>query len=318
LSSRLARVDALDGIGFTWKVTAAAWDAKYQQLILWRQRNGHTAVPMADALGCWVSKQRQSFKLGKLAQEKVDALNDIDFTWSTIDEGWEQKFQQLVAWKKAHGNIAVPYSEHGWQSLGWWSNSQRQSKRKGKLSAKRQALLDKAGFAWSPSVRRPKLKKRRGCALDHMSIPDLRLDEIKVEDQVISPAAMRSPSLTTASHSPWHELESTSSVSMCISDVRSSLEASNPLVCVNDISHEVLLDIPTSALALHQPADFDTLFFMSSQQDVKDASISSCCFEIFDPDSLLLGDGFLGPLAPLPELPMSLVPLADPPVVPLF
>ena len=41
----------------------------------------------------------------------------------------------------------MPFNEG---ELGWWVNTQRQNKRKGKLVPHREALLDKADFVWNP------------------------------------------------------------------------------------------------------------------------------------------------------------------------
>lgn len=45
------------------------------------------------------------------------------------------------------GDSCVPFNEG---ELGWWVNTQRQNKRKGKLVPHREALLDKADFVWNP------------------------------------------------------------------------------------------------------------------------------------------------------------------------
>lgn len=111
--------------------------------------HGHCSVPIAQGeLGTWVSKQRQLRKRGKLTKEKVNALNSLNFTWCRAEEDWEDKFNRLVIWTRDHGHASVPFNEG---ELGWWVNTQRQCKRKGKLSVSREVRLKTLGFVWNPS-----------------------------------------------------------------------------------------------------------------------------------------------------------------------
>lgn len=167
-SNRQSRVAALESIGFTWQVVKTAWDEKYFALQQWQRRNGHTCVPISHPeLGSWVSKQRQSQKKGKLSLRKQNLLNAIDFTWSTSDADWDAKFAQLCQWKSKHGHSLVPFNEGG---LGWWSNTQRQSRKKGKLCASREMRLETVGFIWNPSNRRGK-EKGKSPGLGGVGIP---------------------------------------------------------------------------------------------------------------------------------------------------
>lgn len=130
------------------------WEERFQRLGEWRNEHGHCAVPIAQGeLGTWVSKQRQLRKRGKLSKEKVDALNSLKFTWSTAEADWEEKFKRLCEWTSEHGHASVPFNEG---ELGWWVNTQRQCKRKGKLSDSREARLRTLGFVWNPSNSRSK------------------------------------------------------------------------------------------------------------------------------------------------------------------
>lgn len=144
------REDKLNDIGFVWNTVTAMWDERFRRLCLWRAQHGHCAVPIAQGdLGIWVSKQRQLKKKRKLSQDKIDRLNSLAFTWSTTDADWDDKFKRLTAWRRRNGHCSVPFNEG---ELGWWVNTQRQCKRKGKLSGSRQKELDSIGFVWNPSL----------------------------------------------------------------------------------------------------------------------------------------------------------------------
>ncbi len=130
------------------------WEERFRRLCEWKKVHGHCAVPIAQGeLGTWVSKQRQLRKRDKLSKEKVDALNSLGFTWSTAEADWEDKFKRLCQWAKERGHASVPFNEG---ELGWWVNTQRQCKRKGKLSLTREERLCSLGFVWNPSNSRNK------------------------------------------------------------------------------------------------------------------------------------------------------------------
>ncbi len=144
----------MNNIGFVWNTVTAMWEERYRRLTEWKRVHGHCAVPIAQGeLGTWVSKQRQLRKRGKLSQEKIDALNNLGFTWSTAEADWEDKFKRLCQWAKERGHASVPFNEG---ELGWWVNTQRQCKRKGKLSLAREERLCSLGFVWNPSNSRNK------------------------------------------------------------------------------------------------------------------------------------------------------------------
>lgn len=143
------REDALNSINFVWNTVTAMWEERFRRLSEWKKVHGHCAVPIAQGeLGTWVSKQRQLRKRGKLSPEKVDALNSLKFTWSTAEADWEDKFKRLCEWTRERGHASVPFNEG---ELGWWVNTQRQCKRKGKLSSSRESRLESLGFVWNPS-----------------------------------------------------------------------------------------------------------------------------------------------------------------------
>lgn len=153
------RTEALDAIGFTWQVIEAKWEENFGKLLAWRARTGNCNVPISEAeLGSWVSKQRQSFKVGKLSADKAARLGGVGFTWSTADAVWDRKLGELARWMEG-GNDWVPFNEG---DLGWWSNTQRQVRRKGKMSAERERRLDGIGFVWAPSARcEGRVRKRK-------------------------------------------------------------------------------------------------------------------------------------------------------------
>jgi hypothetical protein len=96
------RIDMLESIGFEWRVKKAAqgWDARFAQLLEYKQANGNTLVPFNyvdqnGRLGRWVNKQRHEMTLklrgekSQLTDDREARLNEIGFRW--VAPGFQKK-----------------------------------------------------------------------------------------------------------------------------------------------------------------------------------------------------------------------------------
>ena len=89
----------LESLGFIWQVrNRPEWDQRYSELLEYKEKNGDCKVPQHfkenKALGKWVAKQREQFKLLKhgkhsfLTEDRLEKLNTVGFVWqvrSSID-----------------------------------------------------------------------------------------------------------------------------------------------------------------------------------------------------------------------------------------
>ena len=140
------RLDLLESAGFVWESFEETWMARFDELVDFKNDNGDCNVPYSQGpLGMWVHSQRQSYKEGKLSQERVDLLDSIGFSWEPFDEAWTTRFDELVDFKNDHGDCNVP---QGQGSLGMWVNRQREEVKAGRLSEERIELLESIGFEW--------------------------------------------------------------------------------------------------------------------------------------------------------------------------
>eukprot|EP00539_Tryblionella_compressa_P005631 CAMPEP_0178762858 /NCGR_PEP_ID=MMETSP0744-20121128/16788_1 /TAXON_ID=913974 /ORGANISM="Nitzschia punctata, Strain CCMP561" /LENGTH=408 /DNA_ID=CAMNT_0020417607 /DNA_START=142 /DNA_END=1368 /DNA_ORIENTATION=- len=91
------RKEMLDELGFQWRVrNRPEWSSKYQELLEYKSKHGDTRVPQHysenKALGKWVAKQREQYKLLKkgkhsfLTPDRLEKLNSIGFVWSVRGE----------------------------------------------------------------------------------------------------------------------------------------------------------------------------------------------------------------------------------------
>ncbi|MFT2010550.1 helicase associated domain-containing protein [Pontibacter sp. 13R65] len=157
------REERLNKIDFIWEASSARkknWEDKYRQLRAYRQRHGHSFVPVNcrenRELGCWVATQRALEAKGKLEARKRQKLDQLGFVWAgqtqrTLQERheaiWEQNFEKLRAYYQQHGTCQVSLQDDA--QLQRWTVWQRKQFYKGKLAASRIDRLNELRFPWS-------------------------------------------------------------------------------------------------------------------------------------------------------------------------
>ena len=82
----LQEINLLDQLGFEWKLrkrTVVSWEKMFELLIRFKEKNGHTKVPVQykenPKLGKWVSRMRYD-KLN-LSSERIHLLDSLQFDW---------------------------------------------------------------------------------------------------------------------------------------------------------------------------------------------------------------------------------------------
>jgi hypothetical protein len=83
------RIMVLDQVKFPWKISKAErWDANYQCLLTFHEKNGHCRVPRSNPLiGEWVNNLRRLKKQhdeginNRLTEERVQKLDALEFEW---------------------------------------------------------------------------------------------------------------------------------------------------------------------------------------------------------------------------------------------
>ena len=105
------------------------WEEKFQQLVTYKEDYGNAMVPQdKGSLGRWVSTQRERKRQNDLADagivlppdkkrpaplsaEQITKLESVGFKWkvNTI-VGWEARYQQLLEYRRQHGDVHVPQS----------------------------------------------------------------------------------------------------------------------------------------------------------------------------------------------------------------
>jgi hypothetical protein len=139
------------------------------ELLRFRLSKGHMRVPPTHGnLGVWVYRlrvQHQALQrdparrdVADLTPDRIDVLNSLDFCWDLhkfeAEKNWNDRYNDLVRWKEAHGHCNVPQSD---PNLGKWVKMQRdyynntaagKKQRKGSLTQDKIDKLEAIGFEW--------------------------------------------------------------------------------------------------------------------------------------------------------------------------
>lgn len=144
----LEKFKVLDGLGFKWDSLKPSWEENFYELIDFKEKNGHCNAPYALPVGAWAGRQRKLYKQGTLTSDRYKKLNNIGFDWDPIASEWENKFMELVAFKKENGHCNVSKEKEATKKLGTWVGVQRKMKKSGTLTSDRYEKLNSLGFTW--------------------------------------------------------------------------------------------------------------------------------------------------------------------------
>jgi len=146
------REERLKEIGFVFDQLGNSWDKMYQNLQMFKEREGHSIVPVnhkenGKMLGQWLMFQRKKKRIGKLQRLHEEKLTKIGVEYdSLVEQRWESMFQLLLEFQNREGHCLVPrYHKENGQNLGVWLATLEQSMKDGKLDSFHEIKLLDAG-----------------------------------------------------------------------------------------------------------------------------------------------------------------------------
>ena len=154
------RKNKLEGLGFQWTlVTKSDWLGRFTELVDFKRRVGHCNVTQSSGpLGAWVAKQRQQYRLfregkpSQITEERITKLKGLGFQWTLKHPEWEDRFAELVDFKRRVGHCNVSQSSG---PLGQWVSDQRQQyrlrkeKKYSSMTEERITKLEGLDFQWT-------------------------------------------------------------------------------------------------------------------------------------------------------------------------
>jgi len=140
------------------------WQLRYNELVAYKKEHKNCLVPQVykenEPLGRWVVRQRLLWRDGTLREDRMKLLDKIGFEFdrgARIDDDrcdlWQLRYDELVAYKKEHGDCLVPKCCKENEPLGLWVAKQRNLWNAGKMSEDREKLLDKIDFEFDRGAR---------------------------------------------------------------------------------------------------------------------------------------------------------------------
>lgn len=120
------------------------WQIMWERLVAYYKREKDWPAVTEGKLGLWCHTQRLSRRRGTLSEERIRRLDTIGFEWEQQDSRWLQSYRELQTFYKQQGR----WPKRGEGSLSAWCNTQRQSRKNGRLNKDRIRRLDAIGFVW--------------------------------------------------------------------------------------------------------------------------------------------------------------------------
>lgn len=117
-------------------------------LLKFRKKENDWPSVTEGKLGLWCNTQRMAYKRGRLSEERYKLLESVGFEWNLLDSNWMKEFQSLKVFFATQGRW--PKREDG--ALATWCYTQRERRKKGRLSKERIRVLDEIGFVWSQDL----------------------------------------------------------------------------------------------------------------------------------------------------------------------
>jgi len=155
------RIRLLDKLGFAWKSReVGTWEDRLAEVAAFKAMHGHCDIPVSypndPKLGRFVNSMRTKKNRGTLSADRVEKLDAVGFHWGRqsseetdgINLEWRRRFNELIAYKQAHGDCDVPAKWQENRPLANWISNQRQQEKRGSLHPARRQLLTDNGFIW--------------------------------------------------------------------------------------------------------------------------------------------------------------------------
>lgn len=134
---------------------SATWHEMLAMLKEYHRIHGNYNVPkkysINPTLSKWIYYQKTLKRTNKLEPEKIKALEEIGFEFPKPLENqksWDERFEELLDYKKANGDCQVPVRFKENQQLATWVRTQRRYYKEGTIEAEKKDKLEKIGFIW--------------------------------------------------------------------------------------------------------------------------------------------------------------------------
>lgn len=149
------KIALLEKIGMVWSLYDLQWYEYYDLAVEYHKANGNLLIPQRyivndKKLGYWISTQRETYKAGKLSQERITLLEKIDMAWDGLSAKWDEMYTIAREYYKEKKNLSVSNASFTYMNvdLGGWIRTQRYNFFQNLLTKKQISLLNEIGMEW--------------------------------------------------------------------------------------------------------------------------------------------------------------------------
>ncbi|PAZ09338.1 hypothetical protein CLM62_47140 [Streptomyces sp. SA15] len=158
------QIAALDELGMDWAPAESRWQKSLDAARRYRNQHGHLRPSVGDTidgldLHVWVNRQRTAYREGKLAPDRIAALEDLGIDWTPnrgladvrAEAAWHARLEDARQFHAAHGHLSpASGTVVNGRRLDAWLSVQRARHRDGRLTDEQTAALEALGIRWSP------------------------------------------------------------------------------------------------------------------------------------------------------------------------
>jgi hypothetical protein len=151
---------------------SSRWNERFHELRQFRQEHDHCCVPshwpQNPPLAQWVKRQRYQYKILKegqhstMTEERKRLLEELNFVWDSHSVFWEERLNELHAFREKHAHCNVPSKYPENPTLAVWAKCQRrqfklfctEGSKRSNMTLERISKLARVGFIFSRRAKR--------------------------------------------------------------------------------------------------------------------------------------------------------------------
>ncbi len=141
----------LNDLGFVWHGVGGDWAKMIDLARNYFESNGDLSVPRngeCRELSDWLSKQRTAYRQSLLSLEHQKALEEVGMNWEVVPMAWNERFEELKAYKQRFDHCNIPYEWPENIELARWLGKQQSAYRRGDLDEPKIRKMESLGVSW--------------------------------------------------------------------------------------------------------------------------------------------------------------------------
>jgi hypothetical protein len=153
------------------------WNERFQELCQFRREYEYCCVPSHwpknRPLALWVKRQRYQYRIknagqrSTMTEDREKLLEQLGFVWDSRSAFWEERLNELHAYRDMHGHCNVPTKYPENPKLTVWAKCQRrqfklfctEGSKRSNMTLERISKLARVGFVFNPRKAKRQIPK---------------------------------------------------------------------------------------------------------------------------------------------------------------